>query len=106
MTPSGSFLPRVTIVLRSVPSGVQDITRPLDRLRKNRRPVGTFTAGFRDFGFWVLASLIVYLLPPQQSELTAESSYWRDTTQSDRRRTPALATPRRCARQAPVRAGR
>ena len=41
--------------------GRADITRPMDRSRKNRRPVAVFVAGCLDLVFWEITSLIVCL---------------------------------------------
>src|SRR5580658_9632886 len=39
-SPSGSFLPSSISVVRPVPSGLTDSTRPAERSRKNSRPTG------------------------------------------------------------------
>src|SRR5260370_36213836 len=43
--PSGSFLPSLTMVFKSEPSGFDVRTRPTARSRKNRRPETVLAAG-------------------------------------------------------------
>src|ERR1700722_11438668 len=54
--PSGIFRPSVRIVFSSVPSGLQDNTRPLAASRKNKRATVVFGVGFGNFGSWVIVS--------------------------------------------------
>src|SRR6266566_4654581 len=65
--PSGSFRPSVTIVFRSDPSGLHDITRPPPRSKMNRRAIVVWDAVFPAFvllasGLLVSVLLIVHLL--------------------------------------------
>src|SRR5580704_4112048 len=55
-SPSGSFLPSSTSVVRPVPSGLADSTRPAARSRKNSRPTsaGGRCAALVDLGTIVL----------------------------------------------------
>src|SRR5260370_25728195 len=60
--PSGSFRASVTIVFRSDPSGLHDITRRPARSKKNRRAIVVWDAGFPAFGLLASGLLVSALL--------------------------------------------
>src|ERR1700733_1574412 len=67
--PSGKFPAWLTIVRKSDPSGLHDITRPPPASKKNSRAIVVWAAGFSAFelltsGLIVVALLIAHLLKP------------------------------------------
>src|SRR5713226_9573401 len=60
--PSGSFRASVTIVFRSDPSGLHDITRPPPRSKRNRRAIVVWGAVFPVFELLASGLLVGTLL--------------------------------------------
>src|SRR5216684_826272 len=60
--PSGSFRASVTIVFRSDPSGLHDITRPPPRSKTNRRAIVVWDAVFSAFELLVPGLIVGVLL--------------------------------------------
>src|SRR5258708_33731332 len=77
--PSGSFRASVTIVFRSDPSGLHDITRPPPRSKKNRRAIIVWDAVFPAFDLLasglLVSTLLIAHLPRLRLRERHEGSY-------------------------------
>src|SRR5258708_11578965 len=60
--PSGMCPASLTIVCKSDPSGLHDITRPSLKSKKNRRAIVVWDAGFPAFGLLAIGLLVSALL--------------------------------------------